>query len=872
MAGRRVVLIDGSALVFRAFYALPQSLRSSSGLQTNAIYGFATMFRKVLSGRSIAWGAVVFDAPGPNFRHAIDSAYKAQRPAVPSELSAQFEPIERLVAGFGFPVLRVPGVEADDVIGTLARRAEANGDDVVIVSGDKDFCQLVSPSITLLEPLRDVSMDIEWVRKRWGVRPDQFADVLAMMGDSVDNIPGVPGIGAKGAAKLLGQYDSLAGILDNVESLKGRQKSALLEHAEQARRSLALATIRTDVEGLEETDDLAIRELPDRVLRDLFTEFEFFSLLTEAPEQPVTADVVDLGDLTAAEAFLADLDASVVGLVVVTTGPSAVRGSTKGLALGQQRVGWLDLSSPSPGRDRVAQWLADPESAVVVCGLRDALSALARLDMPLEGVEADIGLASFLLDPTADMPHGHAQVVRRALQRPAAALDQEVARGRSLNDVAPERMAAVAGQMALEVREAWSLLELRLREANQYDLMAEHELPLSYVLAGMQDLGIGVDAAVLTSLQDEFVTRRDAIAAQIHAAAGRVFNPGSLAQLGTVLFDELELPVLKRTKTGYSTDASVLERLRHEHPIAGLVLRWRSLAKLVNTYTRVLREAIAEDGRIHPTYGQTTSVSGRLICTEPDLQRTPIRTEDGRRIRDAFVAKPGCQLVSADWSQIELRLLAHITGDPVLVSAFQQGADVHARTAAGVFHVAEEDVTPEQRRVGKTVNFATLYGQGASALAIQIGVPRGEAKAMIAAYFDCYAGVRRWMDETSSHACETGFCDTLLGRRRRIRELSSKNPQTRSYGERIAANTPIQGSAADLCKRAMLRLDEALIREGLAARMVLQIHDELLFEAPDAEVDRVCALARKHMEGVYPLDVPLVVNIGVGRTWLEAHS
>jgi DNA polymerase-1 len=343
------------------------------------------MFRRVLSGRSVSWGAVVFDAPGPTFRHAIDSEYKAQRPPVPSELAAQFEPIDRLVAGFGFPVLRVAGVEADDVIGTLARRAEASGDDVLIVSGDKDFCQLVSPSITLLEPLRDVTMDTEWVRKRWGVRPDQFADVLAMMGDSVDNIPGVPGIGAKGAAKLLGQFDSLQGILDNVQSLKGRQKTALVEHADQARRSLELATIRTDVAGVADTADLAIRDLPDSALRDLFTEFEFFSLMTEAPKSEVTTEVVELSDLSVAEVFLAGLDASVVGVVVVTSGPSAVRGSTLGLALAQERVGWLDLRCPSPGRDRIAQWLADPESSVVVCGLRDALSALSLLAKAQDG-------------------------------------------------------------------------------------------------------------------------------------------------------------------------------------------------------------------------------------------------------------------------------------------------------------------------------------------------------------------------------------------------------------------------------------------------------------------------------------------------------
>jgi len=872
MSPRRLVLVDGSALVFRAFYALPQSLRTAAGVPTNAVYGFATALREATAGRPTTHAAVVFDAPGPTFRQQIDASYKANRPRPPNELTSQFPLARRVAEAFGFAVLEVAGVEADDVIGTLARQAESQGIQVLIVSSDKDFCQLVSPGIQLLEPLREVTRDAEWVRKRWGVRPDQFADLLALMGDSIDNIPGVPGIGAKGAAKLLNEHGSLSGLIEAKQTLTGRYARALQEHATQAERSLALATIRTDVELAVGLPELVRADAGDAARVALFQELEFFSLLDQAPE-PVTAEhpVELLESAEQARDFFSRQQPSGWGLSVVTDGVSAVRGTTLGLAIAGDDVAYVDLQTDSEAVAVVRAWLQDEQVAKAVCTVRDALSALHRVGLDLGGVDGDPSLASFLLDPTAHMPHGHEQVVRAALKRPATSLRPLVPRGGTLTDVPKTELAATAGAMAREVWASWDVLEPQLRERGLYDLLVEHELPLSWVLARMQDGGIGVDVERLQGLQREFSSRRDAVLNELHAMAGRPFNPGSTQQLSMVLFDELQLPVIKRTKTGYSTDASVMQKLASQHPIAEAVLRWRALAKLVNTYTQVLLDAAAQDGRVHATTTQTHSVSGRLICTEPDLQRTPIRTPDGQRIREAFIPRAGWVLISADYSQIELRLLAHMSGDPALTQAFADGRDVHLATAARVFDVAPGEVSPEQRRVGKTVNFATLYGQGANSLAEQLSLSRSEAKALITRYFERFRGVREWMVGTVQATRESGWCKTLLGRRRRVHEITSKNPQTRAYGERIAVNTPIQGSAADLCKRAMLRIDEALYRDEFQARMVLQIHDELLFEAPPEEAERLMLRVKTLMEAVYPLRVPLVVDVGCGENWLLAH-
>lgn len=881
----RVVLIDGSALIFRAFYALPQSFRTSSGLPTNATYGFALMFRKILEGRTPRFGAVVFDAPGPTFRDTTYPDYKANRPRMPSDLKPQLDWITKLVEAFGFPVLKVPGVEADDVIGTLTRQALEAGHEVRIVAPDKDFCQLIGPDVRMVDTMRDITYDPELVRKKWGVPPEQFVDLLALVGDKIDNIPGVPGIGQKGAAKLLELHGSLEGILANLEQIKGRARTALEEHAELARISKRLATIELHVPLDRGVEDLVLPEVDMSKVNALYRELEFFSLLSaEELGGEVTEDQGDFSAITsldALRAFVAGI-AEPVAVFPLFEPLNAARGRLVGLAIGfaNARARYIAIHGQpgalgQPALDLLAPFLADPSRPKITHDLRDGWAVLHRHGIDLQGVIGDTRLGSFLLDPTGNIPHRLQQVIRQVLHRPLVPLKNLTGGGKSqkkLSDLSVEELTGWSGHVAAAIAEAWPVLEAQLDEANLLDHLHEVDLPLARVLGRMQIRGIVADGPALKALGEEFGARKEAIEAQIYETAGHTFNIGSTKQLSVVLFEELGLPVLKKTKTGYSTAADVLERLAPNHEIVRLILRWRALAKLINTYTRVLREAIwPQTGRIHATFQQTTGASGRIISTDPDLQRTPIRTEDGARLRHVFLAQPGWVMIDADWSQIELRLLAHITGDPGLTEAFVKGEDVHRRTASRIFEVAEDEVTPEQRNIGKTVNFATIYGQGATALGQQLGLKRSEAKRIIERYFATYAGVRSWIDETVAKAHETGFVTTLGGRRRLVPELSVGNRTQQAYGERIAANTPIQGSAADLCKAAMIAIDKEIRERGLQTRMLVQIHDELLFEAPPDELEDAVELIRRHMEQAWDLTVPLVVDVGWGKSWGEAH-
>ncbi|HJK91684.1 MAG TPA: DNA polymerase I [Polyangiaceae bacterium LLY-WYZ-15_(1-7)] len=895
MASReRVVLVDGSALIFRAFFAIPSGFQSSAGVPTNATYGFALMFRKILGGKTPAYGAVVFDAPGKTFRDAKYPKYKAQRPRMPGELREQLPWIRKVVEAHEWPELTVEGFEADDVIGTLARQAVEAGHEVFIVSGDKDFAQLVGEHVRMVDTMKDVTYDAELVRKKWGVPPERFVDYLALTGDKVDNVPGVPGVGPKTAKKLLEKYGDVEGVLAHVDEQKGKLKERLAEHAEDARLSKELVTIDTAVPLELGVEDLRVPEVDAARVDVLYRELEFFSLLSgdDAKEHAAEADFEALAPGEAA-GYLAALgaDGSETGIFVLHALPSPIEGALVGVAFSAARdegrvARWLPLrgDGAADGAEEaeafgaLKAWAEDPARKKVTHDLRDVRCALEGAGIELRGVVGDTRLASFLIDPTKDIPHRLGQVARSWLHRTLIPLEEVVGRGKkrkALEEVPVTKLAPYAGQLAAAVAEAWPKLRDELEELGQTRYLEEISMPLAGVLARMQRLGIRADAEVLAGLGKEFGARKAEVEKAIWELAGKEFNVGSSKQLGEVLFDELGLPILKRTKTGYSTAADVLERLKEKHAIPGHVLRWRALAKLINTYTRVLREAIAEDGRIHCRFQQTAGASGRLITTDPDLQRTPIRTEDGARIREAFVPREGWVMISADWSQIELRLLAHVTGDEALLEAFASGVDVHARTASRIHEVDEAEVTAAQRNVGKTVNFATIYGQGATALGQSLGLPRKEAKALIERYFEVYAGVRTWLDEQVDEAYQLGYVETILGRRRVVHELSSNDPTERSYGERIATNTPIQGSAADICKLAMLEIDERLAAAGHEARMLLQIHDELLFECPPEEVEAVEGLVRAVMErplerAGLELDVPLVVDIGHGESWAAA--
>jgi DNA polymerase-1 len=883
---KKLVLVDGSWLVFRAFFALPSSLSTKDGLPTNAIFGFATMFRKLFSGRAPDFGAVVFDTPEPTHREVAFPAYKAQRPSMHDDLRRQLPYIDRVVAANHFPILRAPGWEADDVIATLAKRGADAGMEVVIVAGDKDLAQRVGERVRMQDTMRDVTYDAELVRKKWGVPPDKIPDLLALVGDTVDNIPGVPGIGDKGAAALLDKYGTVEGVLAHLGELKGKQKASLEAERENVLLYKKLATVSTDAAIDVAIESLAIPAPDPGALDALYRELEFYSLLTgggaaEKSEDARSVASVVLGSDAEVAAWLAAIPAGAPIALHAMRGPETVHGRVPAVALAwkEGEAALVDLRRCARG---ALAFLGDASHPKVVHDVKRLIECFG--ESALAGPVFDTMIASYLVEPTKAIPHRLEQVSKEYVQRWLPPLKAIVGAGqeeKALEDVPLDALAGHAGECADVVRALFPVLSEKLDAVGLRAAYEEVELPLARVLARMEIAGIRVDRDDLAAMGVEFRARKAEIEQRIYALAGHEFNIGSTKQLADVLFEELKLPVIKKTKTGYSTDAEVLERLAPKHEIAAQILAQRELAKLINTYTDVLAASIAkETGRIHASFQQTVGASGRIISTDPDLQRTPVRTPEGKRIRRTFVAPSGTKIIAADWSQIELRVLAHFADDPRLKEAFEKKLDLHRGTASILFSVAPEDVTPEQRNIGKTVNFATIYGQGATALGQILGIPRKDAQRYIEQYFEHYAAVRAWLDRTIEVAHEKGYVTTILGRRRYIPELSMRNDTDRAAGERIAANTPIQGSAADLCKLAMLGIDRGLSEAGLSTRMLLQVHDELVFEAPEHEVERASTIIRGVMErppfpaALAPeggaLRVPLEVSLGVGASWGDA--
>lgn len=892
MTGERIILVDGSALIFRAYYALPGNLATSQGLHTNAIFGFANMFRKMFAGKTPAMGAVVFDAPGRNFRHTLFPEYKAQRPKMAGDLREQLPWIDRLVEAHNFPQIRVPGVEADDVIGTLTRLAIEAGHEVHIVAADKDFAQLIGPNVRMIDTLRDITYDTALVQKKWGVAPERITDLLALMGDTVDNVPGVPGIGKKTAARLIERFGDVADLVEHIEELKGAQRDRLRENKEQLLLSKKLVTIDQHVELPIGLADLTLTPPEASKLNPLFVELQFYSLISDealdqAAESGTEVDYQTVAGDEGLAVVLEALDPEIpTSVVPVFNVDAAVPGANPiiGIALSQQAgvASYIPLcvshgTISDATRTRLAQWLGDPSIPKSGHDLKALRVGLRREGLALEGVVMDLQLASYLIDPTRLIPHRLDQLAREFLHRTVRASKTVVGAGKkeiTFSEAPLEDVAAHACHLADACASVRPALTERLEQAEMADFLRDHELPVARVLADMELVGIQVDKPDLVAMGKEFRTRLETHQAAVWEMAGKSFNIKSTKQLAEVLFEDMGLPVIKRTKSGYSTNQEVLERLADQHdvPIASEVLAYRKLAKLINTYTDVLtRSVYPSTGRIHATFRQTVAATGRLISTDPDLQRTPVNTDEGVRIRQAFVARDGCKLISADWSQIELRILAHMTGDPGLVEAFTKGIDVHRRTAGQLFSVEPSDVSDSQRKIGKTVNFATIYGQGATALGQILKVPRTEAKRYIVGYFKAYAGVKTWLDSTIAQGHSDGYVSTLLGRRRYIPELSSNNTMTRTQGERMAANTPIQGSAADICKLAMLEMSKRIRSAKLETQMLLQIHDELVFEAPLSEVDTIAEMVRDVMENIIEMRVPLKVEVGVGANWAEAH-
>jgi DNA polymerase-1 len=902
-------LVDALNYLFRAFHALP-SLTTKSGLPTGAVYGFCQMLLRIDREHQPTHLGVVFDAPGPTFRDGLFKDYKANRPATPPELIAQIDLAHQVAAAFGYTVFSVPGVEADDVIATLVRNASAEGLAVVIGSSDKDLMQLCGPGVQLLDAMKNRLMGPAEVQEKWGVLPDKLGDVLALMGDSVDNVPGVPGIGPKTAAELINTWGSLDGVLANAEKIKGKKGQAIAEARATLALSRELVRLRDDVALPQTLANLRREPVATEKLRGLFQQLEFGRLLAQySPAAEVAAvDEIQSNELaSAARVPPAPLPASPA--VQIMSEPSGLADLVSAMrASGECSVSFLCDSDVVVRSDFVglAVALPDGRSFYVPIGQRSLGSAatlrekdvlVALEDVLAEGVlkqlynaksldvllrvrgqtlgavANDVMLAAYVLDSASadyELPVlADAEQIPDVLPRTAW-----LGSGRNAHaaaDISTEDAAKHLGAEARAILHLSHRQSDRLAASGQEHLYRDIELALSPVLAAMEWRGIRLDCDYLRSLGNEVARGAQALEAEIHALAGTVFNIASPKQLGEVLFVKLGLPVLRKTKTGASTDAEVLEELAAMHPVPAKILEYRTLTKLKGTYIDALPALVnPRTGRLHTTFGQAVAATGRLSSSDPNLQNIPIRSEVGKKIRHAFVTDAGFQLVSADYSQIELRVLAHFSEDPAFLEAFRSGADIHRRTAAEVFGVGESDVSAEQRRVAKAINFGLVFGQTDFGLGQVLHIPRAEAHKYIESYFQRYASVRGYMDATIADARRTSSVSTLLGRTRALPEIHSKRPQERNYAERIARNTPIQGSAADILKLAMLRVAAGLSRFP-QVYLLLTVHDELVFEVPEAEVDDFSRWVKGEMESSYELRVPLVVDVHAGRSWGDAH-
>jgi len=882
-----VVLVDGTNTLYRAFFALP-GLRAPDGTPTNAAYGFVNMLAKVVREEQPDYLVVVFDARGKTFRHERYEQYKAHRDAQPEDLSAQIPIVRELVAAYRFPVLEVPGVEADDVIATLVDCAPS-GARVTIVSTDKDLMQLVDERVTVVDGIKDRRYRPQDVESRFGVPPERVLDLRALVGDPSDNIPGVKGIGEKGAAKLIQQWGDLDNLLAHAEEVSPtRARNALADGAEAARLSRDLATLRRDAPLSGSYEDWRVGE-PDReALRALFQRLGFTRLLDslEGAPRPAASDVeVEVEVVTereALEAVAASLrEQPIVPVALMADGDGVVDVRPVGLAvgLGAGRAAYVALSPAGPALAEVGEVLADvlgdpTRRAWWACDAKRVQGIFAEHGLELPPPGFDVVIAGQLIDAGAGS-RGVSVLAGQFLGRELTSYEDLAGRGakaKAASELPRDELARFAGELVCATAELGPPMRERIEADELATLLDEVELPLSGVLARMERAGVRVDESRLASLSAEYERDLARIEREIFELAGEEFLVSSPKQLQVILFEKLKLPVVRKTKTGYSTDESVLEQLAAHHELPARILAYRRLAKLKNTYVDALPPLVNErTGRIHPTFNQLGAATGRLSAANPNVQNIPIRSEEGIRIREAFVPAEGCRLLSADYSQIELRILAHYSGDESLIEAFRSGEDIHRRTAATVWGVDPEQVSSDQRARAKAVNFGIIYGLSAFGLANQLGIASADAQETIDTYFARYTGVRRFIDETIEGARREGFVRTFLGRRRYLPDLRSRNRVLRQAAERMAVNTVIQGTQADLIKRAMIAVDERLRDEWPRARMILQVHDELVFEVSEAEADASAAGIRETMEGILPLGVPLVVSVGIGCNWREAH-
>jgi DNA polymerase-1 len=901
-----LLLLDGHSLAYRAYFALPDTLRTSTGELTNAVHGFVSMLLRLLGERDPAAVAVAFDISEDEERLAAYEDYKAGREEMPDELSSQIDRLHEVLATFRVAIVEVDGVEADDVLATLATSAVADGYRVEIVTGDRDAMQLVDEHVTVLYTLKGISevgtMTPDAVQERFGVPPSKYVQYAAMRGDGSDNLPGVPGVGAKTAASLLEDFDSIEGIYARLDEVKGKKVPAmLLEHRGAVDRNLSLMTLRRDVPVGVTTADLLRREVDAEAFETLFAELELRTLgarvrkeLLGGASPPTDAiaatDAVvragsdahgaTAGDLpqrltpTALGPWLADA-VDPVHLLLATSGRAPdVRLLRVGLAAADGAVVVVDGDAQDVLSAPVRAWLADPARRKVVHDAKLVQEAVASVpDASLAGVELDTLLAGYLLAPEL-REHGVDDLVRAHLDRePAATPDGGGGEGRLDLDVDGDAWMQV-GLLARDLAELAPVLARELAARGQRRLHDEIELPVALVLAGIEQAGIAVDVAILDALRVELGARVEELEAEVHRHAGRTFNVASSQQLQVVLFDELELPRTRRTKTGFSTDATALADLATAHPIVGAVLEWREVTKLLSTYIDALPPLIhPRTGRIHTTLSQTVAATGRLSSSHPNLQNIPVRRAEGRAIRRAFVTGEGyATLLVADYSQIELRILAHLSEDAGLLDAFAAGEDVHATTAARLFDMDPVDVDSTTRDRAKAVNYGLAYGLTAFGLARGLGISNDEAQAIVEAYDLRFPRVRGYLDEVVAAAGRDGYTTTLFGRRRYLPDLTSTDRNRRQVAERMALNAPIQGTAADIIKLAMVALDRELAAEGARSRQILQVHDEVILEVVAGEEEPARELTVRALSGVAELKVPLDVDTAFGATWFDAQK
>lgn len=872
----KLVMIDGNSIAYRAFFALPL-LNNDKGVYTNAVYGFTTMLLKIIEEEKPTHLVVAFDAGKTTFRHETFQEYKGGRQKTPPELSEQFPLIRELLDAFQIKRYEKENYEADDIIGTLAKKASEKEWEVKVFSGDKDLLQLVSPKVTVALTRKGISnvdtYDEAVVNEKYGLTPKQIIDMKGLMGDPSDNIPGVPGVGEKTAIKLLKEFGSVEKVLESIESISGKKlKEKLVENRQQALMSKELATIFCEAPVDLSLEDLTFREYEEKKVVSLFKDLEFQSLLQRfSTDEVENEETIEKLEFTIVEEINAEILGTDSAIVIEVLDENYHQADIHGIAIVNEHGRYFIPTELALSSDVFKTWAKDKDAKKAIFDAKKAVVALGWKGVILEGINFDLFLASYIIDPSASS-HEVADIANRKGKRIVA--NDETIYGKGAKRSVPS-VEVLAEHLVNKANTVYTLRQEIVEELTknqQKELYYELEMPLSIILGKMEMDGVKVDVEQLKNMGEDLNTQLKKLEQEIHALAGLQFNINSPKQLGEVLFEKLNLPVIKKTKTGASTSADVLEKLADKHEIIPSILHYRQLGKLNSTYIEGLLKVVHKDShKIHTMFNQALTQTGRLSSTEPNLQNIPIRLEEGRKIRKAFVpSKPNWIMYAADYSQIELRVLAHIANDSNLIEAFNKGLDIHTKTAMDVFHVNQTEVTDLMRRSAKAVNFGIVYGISDYGLSQSLGITRKEAGNFIERYLDSFPGVKDYMENIVQEARENGYVTTLLHRRRFLPEITSRNFNLRSFAERTAMNTPIQGTAADIIKKAMVDITERIENEGMEAKLLLQVHDELIFEAPKEELEKLKEIVPEVMEGAIELKVPLKVDYAFGDSWYDA--